>query len=276
MSISYINSSGKTFEFTKENGIRVMDADFHKYSYEYEGSELEFGIEKEKFKKKPCTYPAKLYFYGSSNKRSQRMNELHDAAEFDRSNRKRGKLFRGDWYIGCYIIEGDSYSHEDLNGVTVKDISFFCPYPFWIREVSKQFIPGSSSESLDGSNFPTDFPFDFAAEETGNEKWYIDHYTSSHFKMTIFGPCEDPRIFVNGYPYQIITTLAKEEYLVIESRGNTVTKYYTDGSTKNLYNSRSFANSVFEKIPCGQLQFNWSGTFGFDLTLYLERSEPKW
>ena len=276
MSISYMNSSGKTFEFTKDNGIRVMDADFHKYSYEYEGSELEFGIEKEKFKKKPCTYPVKLYFYGSANKRSQRMNELHDAAEFDRSNRKRGKLFRGDWYIGCYIIEGDSYSHENLNGVTVKDISFFCPYPFWIREVSKQFMPAIIPGIQDGLDFQFDYPFEFANNGPGTEKWFVDHYMPCDFEMTIYGPCIEPKIYVNRYQYQIHTMLEEGEYLTIDSRRNSVIKYKRNGEIENIYNSRDFSYSVFKKMPCGLMYFDWNGMFGFDLTMFLERSKPKW
>jgi hypothetical protein len=43
----------------------------------------------------------------------------------------------------------------------------------------------------------------------------------------------------------------------------------------NLFDSRNKAQSVFEKIPEGALTFAWEG-FSFELTLFEERSEPKW
>jgi hypothetical protein len=38
---------------------------------------------------------------------------------------------------------------------------------------------------------------------------------------------------------------------------------------------RNKAESVFEQIPAKSLSLSWPGTFGFDLTLYEERSEPR-
>ena len=94
--------------------------------------------------------------------------------------------------------------------------------------------------------------------------------------MTIYGPCENPRILINGYPRQIFTSLESNEYLVIDSRDSTVIKHLANGTTVSVYNSRQFQPSIFEKIPSGLLSIDWTGLFGFDVTLFLERSEPKW
>lgn len=276
MRIAYVNSKGKTFELTNNRKIKIMDADFHKYSYGYESTDLTFGIDLKRFKKEAYTYPAKLYFHGSASNRARQMDELHDAAAFDRENKKAGKLIREDWYIECYIIEGDAYANEEQSNVTVKDISFLCPYPFWIQEHKIQLFSNGGEKSTSGLDFPFDFPFDFAPRQSGVVTREIDHYASSHFKMRFYGPCVDPIVKINGYPYQIFATLKSGEYLEIDSRNHFVTKYTEDGSTENLYNSRSFKYSVFEKIPSGVLRFVWDGSFGIDLTLYLERSVPKW
>ena len=93
--------------------------------------------------------------------------------------------------------------------------------------------------------------------------------------MTIFGEVGNPRVSVNGHPYQVNVDLAANEYLIIDSRKNTVTKYLANGTTLNVFDKRNKAQSVFEPIPGGTLRLTWPGTFGFDLTLYEERSEPR-
>ena len=47
------------------------------------------------------------------------------------------------------------------------------------------------------------------------------------------------------------------------------------GQKINAFDLRNKEESVFEQIPPGKLALDWSGTFGFDLTLYEERSEPR-
>ena len=43
-----------------------------------------------------------------------------------------------------------------------------------------------------------------------------------------------------------------------------------------MYNARNKLQSVFEKIPSGASVLSWEGDFGVDLTIFDERSEPKW
>ena len=66
------------------------------------------------------------------------------------------------------------------------------------------------------------------------------------------------------------------EYLTIDSRDYTVYKYLSNGTVETLFHDRGLADSVFEPIPSGLLRINWSGAFGFDLTLFLERREARW
>lgn len=94
--------------------------------------------------------------------------------------------------------------------------------------------------------------------------------------MTIYGPCVDPKIIVNGYPYQVNDTLEAGEYIVIRSREKKVMKYLSNGTIQSIFEKREKKNSVFKRIPSGELILNWDGTFGFDLTIYKERGAPKW
>ena len=106
--------------------------------------------------------------------------------------------------------------------------------------------------------------------------WKVDHYAPCEFLMIIFGPVADPRIVINGHPYQVYDTLLENEYMQIDSRKNTVIKYMANGTRQNLYDLRAKMESVFEPITPGNIAVNWPGSYGFDLTLYLERSEPRW
>jgi hypothetical protein len=93
--------------------------------------------------------------------------------------------------------------------------------------------------------------------------------------MTIFGPVVNPQITINGYTYIIYMSVAEGEYLVVDSRAKTVTLYGEGGVQTNAFDNRNKAESVFEQIPGGNLQVVWDATFGFNLTIYHERSEPR-
>ena len=94
--------------------------------------------------------------------------------------------------------------------------------------------------------------------------------------MIIFGPCIDPRITINGHVYQVFDTVEKGEYITINSINMTIIKNRNNGTTANLWDYQAKEESVFSPIPGNVISVNWSGTFGFDLTLFEERSEPAW
>ena len=94
--------------------------------------------------------------------------------------------------------------------------------------------------------------------------------------MIVYGPCVNPRILINDQVYEVFTTLESNEYMIIDSRDYTVHKYLANGTVQNLFDNRRLEQSVFEKIPSGLLRINWSGDFGFDLILFLERREARW
>lgn len=93
----------------------------------------------------------------------------------------------------------------------------------------------------------------------------------------ITGPFQvNPKILINDYPYEFFVTLESREYLIIDSQRRTIRRYLTNGTVQNLFNQRAQKQTVFERIPSGLLNINWSGDYGFDLTLFLNRREPPW
>lgn len=74
----------------------------------------------------------------------------------------------------------------------------------------------------------------------------------------------------------LATTLEKNEYLILNTLEETITKYLSNGMTANLFNARGYDYSVFEQIPPGLISVNWSGEFGVDLYIFLKRKEAAW
>ena len=154
------------------------------------------------------------------------------------------------------------------------ELTFVAPVLEWIREEKRSFYPKSEIKR-EGLNFPFNFPFNFTIETSGSETWEIDHAALNDFQMIIFGPCNNPKIFVNGYPYEMVCSLQENEYLIIDSAERTIWKN-ANGILTNMFNERGFEYSVFEKMPSGTLSLSWTGNFGFELTLFLVRREPLW
>ena len=202
------------------------------------------------------------------------LENLYQVIAVDSEEGVYGKLFVNDTWLRCKIKSSKKSEWTSFVSAQV-ELVFSAPTLSWVREVRKQF--SLRQETLqDGLNFPFNFPFNFAPSQKGQVSWEIEHPTSSEFQMIVYGPCVNPRILINGYPYEVFTTLDAGDYMIIDSQSDTVYKYLNNGTVQNLFHNRGLEHSIFEKIPSGLLNFNWSGDFGFDLTLYLERREAAW
>ena len=272
--LQYKASSGNVYNL-KSDGIRTKEANYHKWGWGVNGTTLQFGTRVSDFSKKPAEYKTTLYFTGSYMQRKALLEALHDDFELDVKNKTPGRVIWGDYYIDCYI--SDSSTEPEANNVyTENDVIFYCPYPFWIKEETKSFFPQDAPGAQDYLDYDFDYKYDFFYGTPGIQIWPRDFPFASEFLMTVYGPVSDPRVLINGYPYQFFDTLESTEYVVIDSRSNKITKHLANGSQVNIFDLRNKAESIFKQIPAGTLTFNWTGIFGFDLTLFEERSEPRW
>lgn len=274
INLQYIASSGNTYNL-KGDGIRTKKANYHAWKWGVNGTNLQFGNRISDFTRKPAEYETRLILDGTYNERKQILEALHDDFELDVRNKTPGKVIWGDYYIECYITSSSTY--PDGNNVwTDNDVIFYCPYPFWVKEETKEFavqeVPGGQTY-LD---YPYDYEYDYFYGNPGTAVWQTGFPLQSKFRLTIYGAVNNPRIQINGYPYQVNDMLSEGEYLVIDSRNNSVIKHTESGQEINVFDYRDKVRSIFEPIPGGNLTLNWTGAFGFDLTLYEERSEPRW
>lgn len=301
--IKYISSQGREIDLSSFK-TRLKDAVFHTYSWSYEGAEQKYGIKINEFQKDPLEYELEIWIRGANAEKKEILNELTDQAEYDVVNKTTGKLIFGDYYLTCYIL---SASTGPGDYATVKTVQILAPYPFWIRETAYTFLaeaadpitilPGEEEPEQvitmeEEAMFP-EFSYDFAVRQ-GSRTYPIfdypydykrvkgirqinnDSYLPCHFKMTIYGPVTNPELVIANHIYRVDTTVFTSERLEIDSRNNTVIKIGRLGEETDMYNSRYKLQSVFEKIPPGQHTVTWPGGYGIDITLYDERSEPRW
>lgn len=206
------------------------------------------------------------------------LNNFHGIVSKDVQNVLPGKLYLGDQYLVCYIsgdIKDDAFMGVPIQ---VKNLTVVTDVPYWITEEKRSF---QKIDALSASDTNLDYTFDHAYDYTmlygGDVIWQVDHFAPCEYEMIIYGPCVDPRVVINGHVYQVYAILDENDYIKINSRKNSVIQYMSNGVQKDMYDFRAKATgSIFDPITPGNIRVVWSGEFGFDLTLFCERSEPKW
>lgn len=273
VTLKYKASSGHVYDLQTNKSILTKEANYHAWEWEAIGTELQYGMRVSAFSKDPAEYKTELVFNGPLAVRKAMIENLHEDFELDIRNNTPGRIIWGDYYIDCFITESSTGPDESW---TVNEINIFCPYPFWIEETTRSFMPQSAPGAQSFLDYDYDYNYDYYYGSPGIANWQTGFPFPAEFKMVVYGPATDPSVTVNGYAYSFTDTLDATDYVVIDSRSNTIIKYLANGTTSSLFDARNKTQSIFEPMPAGTLTFNWSGTFGFDLTLYKERSEPRW
>ncbi len=269
----YENSKGQKIDLMKYP-YRLITGDF----FNYEWSELTFnkhiyGFVRSKFEKK-----VKLDVFCSASEFADAMNHLEEIISIDVLRNIPGKIYVNGEYLSCYI-KGVQKDEWEAGIYTIVTLAVLSDYPYWVSEVSKHFYAKNSALNEEESEFldyPLRYDFDYTVSKVGTQIWSIDHTTSCPFILTVYGPATNPRILVNGRVIEVYTTLENNEYIILNSRKHTITKYLSNGTTQSLYNNRYMEQSVFESLDPGAVYVTWSGTFGFDILAYMERNEPRW
>lgn len=307
MIIKYINSAGIEVNLNK-NSYRMLLSDILDYEWEI----LESANKIIGFGKKISRKDINVDVLKKEKNAREKLNELTEVFEYDVLNMSPGKLYIDKFYLSCFFIKSKKENWE-TDTVISCTFGLATDYPFWIKETFYQFhqqqipvkepdiqypvVSGGiySEKALENQavlgEFPFDFarpsdikieypmfgfPFDFVATSYGRRTIENPSFADSNFILTIYGFADNPSVMINGHPYTVYATIYEGERLVINSVDRTVLKIGRLGEVSNLYNSREKVVSVFQKIKPGAQVVTWPGSYGIDLTLLDERSEPKW
>lgn len=262
--VTYISSAGNTYELNTE-GIFHKKNPYSNWEWGVEGTKKQYGTRVTGFTRAAAKYKAELMLYGENQK--QRLNALHDDFELDVRNNTPGRLIINDYYIDCFIISTES---RDRYKVITDKVEIYAPAGFWYKDFYRSFASTVVDDPTGDLDTPFDYPHDYKASPSSTGNWETETVFPSEFTLRINGPAVNPRVTINGYPYVVYATIDAGETLVIDSRSQTVMC-----GERNLFNNRNKAKSVFERIPAGALAISW-GDFDFDMTIHMERSEPRW
>lgn len=271
--IRYIASSGNVYDLTTKN-IMHRVASYYNWVWKAEGAKRQYGLRVSNFSRDAAQYEAELIFDARDPAEARRMiKALHNDFENDMRRMTPGRLVWGDYYIDCYI-NGSEVENISFWKWLVNTIQVYAPYPFWIKE---EHVALSTAEEVSGTylDYTYDYSYDYAAPAVGEKIVYSESPFTSEFKMVIYGEAVNPRIVVNGYPYVLYTTIPAGSYVIIDSKQRTIMMYGSGGQKTNVFDFRNKTDSIFEKLPAGNLSIVWDATFGADLTIYREQAEPE-
>ena len=267
--LQYKNHMGEVIDFGR-SGIFVSGSDLHDYSWTVSQKNSKISAFKRDVTVR--TLPV-VIFCSTPLEGTTARNRLMEVAEKDVLAKKPGRIIIGDYYYRCYITGSTKRGYLASKRMMEVDLTIHSDVPYWVREETHSFRKDGAS--VLGLDYPHDYTFDFTSSFKGSTLTNTD-FTASNFRMIIYGPCQDPSVYVSGHVYGVNCDAAAGEYLTIDSVAKTVTKTGVDGTVANVFGRRSRESYVFEKIKSGNNTVVWSGDFGVDIILLEERSEPKW
>ena len=267
-------STGEEIELSSGD-IRAHIKTAGLYDYEWEVSETaaKLGSIVSGFGKKAKKYDITLDFKGNKSERADAAEIFHRITETDVINQTIGRLTLNGYYIECYIIASE-FENSGMPRTVRNQASAYAPYPFWIAENTYTFHSYGVSSS-NNKRYTGKYAYRYA---NGMNNTYIQnpHFTDANFSLVIYGLVTNPMVSIGGQNYLVNIALEEGERLEIDSRTETVTKVMANGERVNAFHNREKGKAFFRKIPPGRQPVTWTGKFDWDLTIYEERSGPKW
>lgn len=263
-----------------EQGIYINSNDLHDYSWDFTSDNNRISS----FNKGVVTKAVPIIICCSSEDEGIEVrNRLLEISEKDVLAVQHGKIIIGDYYLKCYVTGSKKSNYLLSKKYMETTLTVATDYPQWIKEtlisfrmngevISEAEETGSGKRNLD---YQVDFPYDYMSEMKGKT---LDNtgFTGVNFRLTVYGAAINPVIYMGGHCYQVDCHIEENEYLTIDSITKTILLTKQDGTVENHFHHRNRESYIFEKIPPGINIVNWDHTFGFDVIMFEERSEPKW
>lgn len=280
MEVYYENSDKlKKLDF---NGGRYEIADIdvfrHEFQYNHENDKIT------EFKRGIQTYTIEANITDEKEKDWQdSYDEMNEIFENDIWSKKPGKLYVNGWYMKCYVYSSKPQEIFENWGFQTTELKIVTDDSRWIGEQHITIPAISKIQTMAVNNtkkYPYTYPYRYA-DVYKNKKVNIDHYAESDFRMIAYGPTANVNVSINGHKYHVDYPIESGEYMVIDSRDylppdERIYLVKNNGEKINVFNYRDPEQSVFQKISPGYATIYYSQNYGIDLTIFKERSEPKW
>lgn len=266
--ITHTNSNNETLDFTAL-GILVNYNDLRDYEWGIKTKNDKItGFYKGIVKK---TIP--FVFCVDEHEADEIKNRFYEHFEIDVLQKKKGYFEINGYKYYCFAVKSVKSNylinkrHLHINvGIATDD-------SYWIKETS--YTADFSSSSVRAvTKYPFTYPFTYSAPMSVNV--INEFFTDSHAIIRIYGRCTNPIVNVNENTYQLYVDLNTGEYAEIDTFKRTITKYSSNGTQSNIFNSRNKSSDTFKKIPQGSFDITTVGVEKIDIVLIERKGEPKW
>lgn len=258
--LTYISSTGKRIDFGEGgSNIIINTNDLRDYEWTYSQSGRHFFT----FKREAVTRTIPVLIYGENVK--EIADDIFETIEYDLINKKYGKLYSSDYYVKGYFI-GSTKTNYTADGFLQFNLLFASDEPFWVREKFYAYRPTTHTDET--------ILYD------GNTPYVVNSsFIEQNMRIVFYGAWASPlTIDIGDNTYQLDTSLSANETAIINTAEKTIVKVNTStGIETNIFNTRDKSNYIFQKIPSGkQVISTTPANKNVDITIYEERSEPRW
>lgn len=207
------------------------------------------------------------------------LDEACEVFDADVSLRSPGRIIvNGGWSQRAYMAGSEpSLVIPTLQKIAIKTLLLD---GVWRKPTITQYVPSVVSGGP-GLDLPTDLPFDLSPMSLAAVAENPSRLPAS-VKILIYGPATNPYVMLAGNRVQVDVTVPDGGYLEIDGITKTIIMTDANGDKTDCFDAghRSTGEGsgeyVFEKLPPGSNEVSWQNSFGFDLTVYEERSIPPW
>lgn len=205
------------------------------------------------------------------------VDRLFSVFDYDVVKGVDGRMYTDTgYYLPCRVVKSSKSLVKPGLSIAKIDFNAVSQSNKWVQEVSKTFLAGKTDNNAANQDYPYDYKYDYASNVNGIAKWNINHFDKCDAEIVIYGGVVNPQIIINSHKYAVYTTVSADERLVINTKNNQCYKISNIGQVVNCFDLRGKEQSVFEKLPAEPMTISWNGAFRFDITAFIERSEPEW
>lgn len=209
-------------------------------------------------------------------------DELRRLADRDVAMATPGTLAVDGWSQRAYITAADPSSISRAH--MAAKLTVVLLDGVWRKGHTDSFelltAAAGDGEFLD---LPYDLPHDLGVPST---RRYVDiaGWGAAPLRFTVYGPCVNPAIRIDGNWYRVDVTVPDGGYMVVDplATPRSVTVVGPDGSVTDAFPEARRGNGlgggeyIFQPASPGTHEVEWDRSFGFDLTWYEEEGEPPW
>jgi hypothetical protein len=216
-----------------------------------------------------------LYVYGDTQEEhNAALNRLAEVTQADVELLTPGRLYIGEQYLSCYISESAKSVSKDWTTVTGVTLTILPENPFWCTERSFSLYY-SGNTSGEEQSYPRRYNKRYAGG-LGTTSLYNEGYSDCPMKITIYGPAENPKFYVDNSLVGLNVNILSGEYAVIDQRDKTVYKVLESGEKINIFGSRIKNGNTFKYAKPGTSVLSCLDSASLDVVLIIQRGEPLW